>query len=91
MRLTNKSGLLDAPIAITVPALSAGQTPDTGVTPFANVNLYARLENFEEIEAENVQVFPDIVTNQDLEMIPISELPQSWNKAEIFNTPAQNL
>ena len=91
MRLTNRSGTLDTPIAVEVPDLSAGQTPNTGVIPFTDVNLYARIENFETIEIENLQVFPDTLTVQDLALIPLSELPDSWNKTEIFNTPPQNL
>ena len=91
MRLTNRSGTLDAPVEISVPDVSAGQTPDTGILPFADVNLYARLENFEAIEIENLQVFPGTLTIQDLSMIPLSELPDFWNKVEIFNTPPQNL
>ncbi len=91
MRLTNRSGTLDSPISIRVPDLSAGQTPNTGIIPFATVNLYARKEDFEEIIIENLQVFPDTVTDQNLEMIPLSELPQYWNQAEIFDTPPQNL
>ena len=91
MRLTNRSGTLDAPIEITVPDRSASQSPNTGIIPFADVNLYARLENFETIEIENLQVFPGTLTVQNLAMIPLSELPDSWNKAEIFNTPPQNL
>lgn len=91
LRLTNRSGQLDTPIAITVPDLSAGQTPNTGVIPFTVVNLYAKLENYEEIEAKNIQVFPDTVTNQNLELIPLSELPEYWNQVEIFDTPQQNL
>lgn len=91
MRLTNRSGLLDDPIEIVVPDLSASQSPNTGVIPFAVVNLYARLENYEEIEIENLQIFANTITIQNLEMIPLSELPNSWNQAEIFNTPAQNL
>ena len=90
LRLTDRSGLI-TPVEISVPDLSAGQTPDTGVTPFTRVNIYARLENYERIEAKDVQVFPGVVTLQDLEMIPLSELPESWNKSEIFDTPAQNL
>lgn len=89
-RLTDRSGQIE-PIAITVPNLVASQRPDTGVVPFTRVNIYARLEDYEQIEAENVQVFADTVTMQNLEMIPLSELPESWTKAEIFNTPAQNL
>lgn len=91
LRLTNRNGQLDEPIAITVPELSAGQTPNTGVTPFAVVNLYAKLTDYEEIEALNIQVFPNTVTNQNLELIPLSELPEYWNQVEIFDTPKQNL
>ncbi len=91
MRLTNRSGILDEPIEIVVPDLSASQSPDTGVIPFSTVDLYARIEDYEEIHVEKLQIFPGIVTNQNLEMIPLSELPDRWNQAEIFYTPAQNL
>lgn len=91
MRLTNRSGILDEPIPIIVPDLSASQSPNTGIIPFAVVDLYARLENYEEIHIERLQVFANTVTNQNLEMIPLSELPDKWNQAEIFYTPAQNL
>ena len=91
MRLTNRSGTLDTPIPITVPDRSASQSPDTGIIPYTDVNLYARLENFETIEIENLQVFAGTLTVQDLPMIPLSELPDSWNKSEIFNIPPQNL
>lgn len=91
MRLTNRSGTLDTPVAVTVPDRSASQTPNTGIIPYTDINLYARLENFETIEIENLQVFADILTVQDLAMIPLSELPNSFNQTEIFNTPPQNL
>lgn len=91
MRLTNRSGTLDAPVEVSVPDRSASQTPDTGILPYTAVNLYARLENYETIEIENLQIFPGTLTVQNLAMIPLSELPDSWNKTEIFNTPAQNL
>ena len=70
---------------------SAGESPNSGLIPFSSVNLYARLEDYEEIIAENVQVFPGVITDQELELIPLAEFPDTWNKAEIFNTPAQNL
>lgn len=91
LRLTNRSGELDAPIEIEVPDLSAGQSPNTGIIPFAVVNLYARLNNYEAIEIENLQIFPGVTTLQNLEMIPLSELPKSWNKLEVFPIPPQNL
>ena len=91
MRITNRSGMLDAPVEITVPDRSASQSPNTGVIPFAVVDLYARLENYEEIHIERLQVFADTVTDQNLEMIPLSEFPDAWNKAETFDTQIQNL
>lgn len=91
MRLTNRNGMLDAPIEIAVPDLATSQSPNIDIIPFSVVNLYARHENFEEIEIENLQIFANTTTMQNLEMIPLSELPGTWNKMEIFETPAQNL
>lgn len=91
MRLTNRSGQLDQPITLEVPDKSASLDPNTGVIPFTTVNLYARSEDFEEIFIRNLQVFADTVTAQDLEFIPLSEFPESWNKSESFLTPPQNL
>lgn len=90
MRLTDRSGQIE-PIPITVPDRAASETPDTGIIPFTDVNVYARLNGYEQIEAENVQVFPNVITNQNLEMIPLSELPDKWTQYEIFRTPPQNL
>ncbi|MBO4938254.1 MAG: hypothetical protein J6C98_04540 [Oscillospiraceae bacterium] len=90
MRITNRSGRID-PIEIPVPDKAAGQTPDTGQIPFTRVNLYARLKGYEQIENEDLQVFPGTTTDQNLEMIPLSELPDQWDRREIFVTPAQNL
>ena len=91
LRLTNRSGLLDVPVEIEVPDFSSSQSPNTGVIPFATANLYARLKDYEAIEIENLQIFPNTTTVQNLEMIPLSEFPQKWNKLEVFNIPPQNL
>lgn len=90
MRLTDRSGKI-SPISIPVPDIEASQSPDSGEIPFTRVNLYARLYGYVQIENEDLQVFPDTITVQDLEMTPLSELPDSWSKREIFKTPAQNL
>lgn len=90
-RLTNRSGELDDPVVIEVPDISASQSPNTGIIPFSSVNIYARAMGYEEIFIENLQVFSGITTEQDLEMIPLAEFPDSWNKSERFNTQTQNL
>ena len=90
MRLTNRNGQVD-PIEIPVPDNSESQSPDPGETLFTAVNLYARLKGYEQVESENLQVFADTTTIQNLEMIPLAELPQNWDQTMIFDTPPQNL
>ena len=90
MRLTDRNGRIE-PIAIPVPDASESQSPDPGELPFARVNLYARDKDYLQIENEDLQVFAGVVTNQNLEMIPLSELPEDWGDKEIFTTPQQNL
>ena len=90
LRLTDRSGRID-PIAVPVPDRSLSQSPDPGQRPYTQVNLYARGSGFEQIEIEELQVFAGTTTDQDLEMIPLSELPDRWDQTEIFDTPPQNL
>ena len=90
MRLTNRNGGIK-PISIPVPDISNSLSPNPSVKPFTSVDVYARLEGFEQEENKNLQVFPNVVTRLNLEMIPLSELPSSWDKTIVFNTPAQNL
>ena len=90
MRLTDRNGRI-APIEIPVPDKAESQQPEPGEKPFTSVNLYARLKGYEQVESENLQVFADTTTTQNLEMIPLSELPDKWDQSVIFDTPPQNL
>lgn len=90
MRLTDRNGLI-APIEIPVPNRSESLSPDPGEKPFTSVNLFARKKGYEQIESENLQVFADTTTNQELAMIPLSEFPNQWDQNEVFFTPPQNL
>ena len=90
LRITDRSGRIE-PIPIPVPELSASQAPDTGQIPFTTVQLVARLKGYEQIRVERVQIFADTVTDQNLELIPLSELPGAWDQSEDFDTPPQNL
>lgn len=90
MRITDRNGLTQ-PIEMPVPDLTESQSPDPDEPPFARVNLYARLQGYEQIEIEDLQIFADTTTDQPLEMIPLSELPDSWAQREIFVIPPQNL
>ena len=90
MRLTDRNGLI-VPIELPVPDLEESLKPDPQERPFATVNLYARKQGYEQVESENLQVFADTTTYQNLEMIPLAELPQNWDQTVIYNTPPQNL
>ena len=90
MRLTDRSGKIEQ-ISIPVPDRSESLSPESEELPFARVNLYARLSGYVQIENEDLQVFAGTTTNQNLEMIPLSELPSSWGEKELFLTPRQNL
>jgi len=90
MRITNRSGKI-SPIAITVPDFSESQTPDSETVPFTSVNLHARTPGYEQLQIQNLQVFANTTTLQNLEMIPLSELPSTWDQTDTFDTPPQNL
>lgn len=90
MRLTDRNGLI-TPVEIPVPEKAESQSPDPKERPYATVNLYAHKKGYEQIESENIQVFAETTTYQNLEMIPLSELPGSWDQTVIYNTPPQNL
>lgn len=89
MRLTDANGKI-TPISVPVPERSESQSPGTA-QPFTVVTLHARLQGYEQIRIDRLQVFADTVTDQDLEMIPLSELPNKWDQSETFDTPPQNL
>ena len=90
LRLTDRSGRI-APIPIPVPEREESLTPNPSERPFTTVNLSARLRNYEQIFVDDIQVFPGVTTDQDLALIPLSELPASRNKSETFQTSRQNL
>ena len=90
LRLTDRSGRI-APVPIPVPDRSESLSPDPPERPFAVVNLTARLKDYEQIFIDNIQIFADVTTDQDIPLIPLSELPESRNKSETFETSQQNL
>ena len=90
MRLTDRNGMIQ-PIEVPVPDKSESLSPDPAERPCAIVNLYARKKGYEQVESENLQVFADTTTYQNLEMIPLAELPAQWDQNVVYFTPPQNL
>ena len=89
LRTTNSSGKT-TPIRLTVPDRAESQSPGQE-KPFVTVNLYARAEGYEQVLIRGIQVFADTVTEQELQLVPLAELPGSWNQVEVYDIPPQNL
>ncbi len=90
MRITDRNGQID-PVAIPVPDRDESLSPDPTERPYTIVNLYAQKRGYERVESENLQMFAGTTTIQNLEMIPLAELPGSWNQFVLYDTPPQNL
>lgn len=90
LRTTDRSGRI-SPVEIPVPDKAESQTPDPPERPYALVNLYAHARGYEQVEAENLQVFAGVTTIQELEMVPLSTLPEYWDQSVLYDTPPQNL
>lgn len=88
-RITDESGRI-SPIDVPAPARSESLSPGFG-KPFSAVNIWADHPDYERILVENVQIFAGITTLQDLELIPLSELPEVYNLTEVFDISAQPL
>ena len=90
LRLTDRSGRIES-IPIPVPRREDSLSPDPAQIPFAQVDLTARLKDYEQVFIRGLQVFPGVTTDQDIELIPLAELPSSRSQSETFDTPPQNL
>ena len=90
MRLTGRSGLTE-PVAIPTPDRIDSEAPETKVRPFTDLTVHAWKSGFEQVTARNVQVFSGVTTVQNLEMVPLSELPDRWDENVLYDTPPQNL
>lgn len=88
-RLTDESGRIE-PITIPTPERSESQSPGNKI-PFTTVNITADHPEYERIVVDNVQIFPGVLTLQDLELIPVGERPEAWNITEVFDIPPQTL
>ena len=90
MALTDRNGQIP-PIEISVPDKSESQSPDPAEIPYERVNLYAHARGYEQVYSENIQIFADTITTQNLKMIPLAEYPELFDQNAFYITPPQNL
>ncbi|MBQ3065930.1 MAG: spore cortex-lytic protein [Clostridia bacterium] len=88
-RITDRSGNI-SPIEIAAPNRSESQQSGN-TSPFSEVDISVDYPNYERILVENAQIFPGVVTQQNLKLIPIEERPEVWNLTEVFQVTAQSL
>ncbi len=88
-RITDESGRI-APVPITTPNRSESLTPGNS-RPWTTVDITADHPAYDRVLIENVQIFADIITEQNLELLPRSELPEAYNMTEVVDITAQPL
>lgn len=89
VRVTDQSGRTD-PIVIPTPDLDASSFPGDQ-TPFSLCDVWAEASGFEVQLVEDVQIFPDTETIQNLELIPLPEQAPLRSRAEVVQIPPQDL
>lgn len=87
--ITDESGKTKS-IAIPTPDLVVSQVPSAEI-PFSLVDVTAEHPLFERIVVHDVQIFPETVSIQPLQMVPLNEFPEAWDQTETFDIPPQNL
>lgn len=92
LRKSDSSGRT-APFILETPDFAASQQPNdgTGAVPYRLVNIVADHPDYERISVDNVQVFPEVVTLQNLSLVPLPAPMMGVSPEEIIDTPRQNL
>ena len=86
--VTDESGRT-RPLEIDAPDISLGQTPDDQVTPWIPLRVLIEHPGYEEVSLSGVQLFPNTLTVQNVQMIPDQYLELGENDLVEFNTTPQ--
>ncbi len=88
-RITDRSGNI-SPVEIATPDRS--ESLQAGIRiPFTSVDITADYPGYERILVENAQIFSGVLSQQNLELIPIEERPEVLNLTEVFQVTSQEL
>lgn len=89
VRVTNRDGLIDKVVVDTPPSVNSTE-PFQG-RGFAIFNIRVEHENYYTVLVRDAQVFPNITTIQNVEMIPLPENAPQNERLKTIVVPAQNL
>lgn len=93
VRVTDANGKIE-PIELDTPDYADSLSPEEdgkNAQPFAVCDVRIDDANYESVIIENVQVFAQTTTVQNVEMIPLRENAAVQDDVQIFNVTAQNL
>ena len=88
-QITDENGQIPV-IAIATPNRSDSLSPGT-TKPWTTVELSVDHPSYDRVLIENLQVFADIITQQNIELLPRSDLPDAYNLTEVVDITAQPL
>lgn len=89
VRRTDESGLTPY-ISIETPDLSNSQSPDQA-RGWTNVTLVVSHPQYKSVIIRDVQIFPGIISQQAVEMIPLEQMPDGNDLLQQFTIPPQEL
>ena len=86
--ITDESGLT-RPLMIAAPDVSLGQTPEETGQPWLNLQILVEHPDYEEVSLRGVQLFPGILTVQNVQLLPDQYLDPEEDDLQEFNTTPQ--
>ena len=89
LQRTDRNGFTKT-VEIPTPALENSLTPD-GQQGWSNVTVTVTHPGYEGIIVDRVQVFPGVTTLQKMILVPLSQQPGEFSKAERYTVPPQDL
>lgn len=90
IRITDESGQTD-PLVIAARDVALGQTPESAVKPWVGCIAYVEHPEFERVLLYGIQIFPNITTVQNVQLIPLQELDLSLNQEQRLDFTPQPL
>ena len=92
VQVTDANGLV-RPIALNTPDAGESTAPEEwqAPRPYSRCDIWAEHPGYAMLQVENVQVFPGVETEQDMELIPLGEDEYSLEKRERRVVTTQNL
>lgn len=91
LQKTDRSGLTEPVVFNTPDSRNSTQQNNGGTLPFIQCDVWAEHPGFMVMRVEGVQVFPGVVTRQDMELLPLGEGEHDLGGVDRRDITVQNL